>query len=134
MKGRFPLISSKRLQRMDEVFLEEEVSKALKKMNLYKTPSSDGFHAMFFQRTWDVTSLAVNILDKQVMIEEELPPSLMDVQLVLIPMTDHPTNLFQFRPISMCNVTYKIITKLIANRLKGVLGDLIAPAQASFVP
>lgn len=119
---------------MDEVCSEEEVSKALKEMKPCKAPGPDGFHAAFFQRTWDVTGLAVNVLAKQVMIGEGLPLGLEDVQLVLIPKTYHLTNLIQFCPISLCNVACKIITKLIANGLKGVWGDLIAPTQANFIP
>lgn len=50
-----------------------------------------------------------------------------------VPKTDAPSSLAQFRPISLCNVLYKIVTKLITNRLKEVWVDLIGAPQASFI-
>ena len=53
--------------------------------------------------------------------------------LALIPKIDGANRLDQFRPIALCNVTYKIITKLIAERLKPFLANLISEEQGGFV-
>ena len=53
--------------------------------------------------------------------------------LVLIPKVEQPENLREFRPISLCDVIYKIITKIIANRIKGILDEIIGPHQCSFI-
>lgn len=53
---------------------------------------------------------------------------------VLIPKVESPNLITQFRPISLCIVVYKLITKTIVNRLKPVLGRIVSPTQGSFVP
>lgn len=54
--------------------------------------------------------------------------------MVLIPKIQTPVSPVQFRPISLLNVQFKIATKMIVNRLKPILSDLISPTQASFIP
>lgn len=53
--------------------------------------------------------------------------------LCLIPKNSNATHLKNFRPIGICNTQYKIITKIIANRTKSYLANLISPTQASFL-
>lgn len=54
--------------------------------------------------------------------------------IALIPKLDSQTKISQYRPISLCNVSYKIIFKILANRLKRVLPKLISPTKNAFVP
>ena len=53
--------------------------------------------------------------------------------LALIPKEFNPTSFDRFQPISLCNASYKILAKLLANRLKPLLGTLISPLQGGFV-
>jgi hypothetical protein len=55
------------------------------------------------------------------------------LQLSLIPKVPKPSKVKEFRPISYCNTIYKYITKLIGNRIKGVLLDLVGPFQSASV-
>lgn len=63
-----------------------------------------------------------------------LPDGLNSTLITLIPKVENPTHIAQFRPISLCNALYKIITKTMVNRLKYVMPFLIGPEQNSFVP
>ncbi|KAL0427138.1 UNVERIFIED_CONTAM: hypothetical protein Slati_2888600 [Sesamum latifolium] len=54
--------------------------------------------------------------------------------VVLIPKGSNPECVSQLRPISLCNVVMKIVSKCIANRLKGLMDSLISPSQSAFIP
>lgn len=53
--------------------------------------------------------------------------------LLLIPKVEKLSEVSQFRPINLCNVTYKIVTKVIVNRLKNVWKEIISSNQTSFI-
>jgi hypothetical protein len=54
--------------------------------------------------------------------------------IALIPKLTNPVVVSDFHPISLCNVLYKIIAKVLANRLKECLPHIISPQQSSFIP
>jgi hypothetical protein len=64
----------------------------------------------------------------------EMPAGWNDTNVVLIPKVKDPQCLKNLRPISLCNVLYKIISKVLGARLKGILDDIISPNQSAFVP
>jgi hypothetical protein len=57
-----------------------------------------------------------------------------DTLIVLIPKKNDPEQLTNFRPISLCNVIYKVISKCLVNRFRPLLQDIIAPTQSVFIP
>ena len=63
-----------------------------------------------------------------------MPSLVNETLIVLIPKISNPTKLAHYRPISLCNVSYKLVTKIIVNRIKDFLPSIIAPTQSSFVP
>jgi len=64
----------------------------------------------------------------------QLPEGMNNTFINLIPKTLNPKAITQFRPIDLCNVTYRLVTKCLVNRMKHVLPGLISPWQSSFVP
>jgi hypothetical protein len=53
--------------------------------------------------------------------------------IALIPKVKNPSNVTEFRPISLCNVLYKLIFKVLANRLKKILPQIISKTQSVFI-
>ncbi|KAA3490640.1 reverse transcriptase [Gossypium australe] len=115
-------------------FTEDEVLAALKGMGPKKAPGPDGFPALFFQRFWhivgnDVTKFCLGFLNDNQELRQ-----INSTDIILIPKTQSPTSLANFRPISLCSVLYKIVAKVIANRLRGVIGGCVDEIQSAFVP
>lgn len=63
-----------------------------------------------------------------------MPEGVNTTTIVLIPKVDTPTRLTDFRPISLCNVIYKVIAKCLVNRLRPMLDELVSSVQSAFVP
>lgn len=62
-----------------------------------------------------------------------MPPGLNDTYICLIPKVSCPQKITEFCPISLCNVVYKIVSKVLANRLKKILPEVINESQSAFV-
>lgn len=111
-----------------------DVFNALHTMNPTKPPRPDGFNALFFQKYWDVVRDDLSSVVLRIPNNCQNPSKINRTYITLIPKVPHATCPSQFRPISLCNVAMKIVTKCIANRLKLVLPDLIDETQSAFVP
>jgi len=115
-------------------FDSREVKEALFQMFPTKAPGPDGFPAHFFQRHWDLCGEEVTSVVLRVLNGEDDPASINNTLIVLIPKVAQADGLGQFRPISLCNVIYKIVSKVAANRLKRILPMIISEEQSAFVP
>lgn len=105
-------------------FSSEEISDALFQMGPLKASGPDGFLAHFFQRHWEVVKDDVVAEVQGFFRDGYLPPTVNDTAIVLISKGSEPTELKDFRPISLCNVIYKVISKCLVNRLRPILDSI----------
>ena len=119
-------------QFIEEQFIKEEVEVVLKQMHPIKALGSEGMSAVFYQNFWDivgndVANMVLNVLNFDM--------SMVDINktyITLVSKNNNPSKMSKFRPISLSNVIYKLIAKVLANRLKLILPCIISENQSSF--
>lgn len=121
-------------EELKKPFTKEEILKALLDLNPNKAPGPDGYPVLFFQKEWeliqaDVLNTVLGVLNNNDPLEEWNK-----MTITLIPKIKNPLTIKDYRPISLCNVLYKVVARAITNRLKGILGNIIDPFQSAFIP
>lgn len=106
---------------------------ALKQMGPSKAPRPDGMAPLFFQSYWPCVGKSISIVVINVLNIGIFTPYLNHTFISLIPKKKNYMKVADFRPISLCNVIYKLIAKVIGTRLKRVLPYIISDSQSAFV-
>jgi len=108
---------------------KQEVEKAMAQLKDGKAPGPDGFTANFFHEFWELINTEVWELVEESRSMHWILPSLNATFLSLILKGDEPNMPDKYKPIALCNVIYKLISKILANRLKPLLPLLISPEK-----
>ena len=132
--GLIPIkVTSEMNDSLTQVFTIEEIRMALFQMHPTKTPGPNDMSAIFYQKYWnivgpDVTNMVLNVLNFNMSMAD-----INKTNITIVPKTKHPTKMKDFHPISLSNVAYKLISKVLANRLKAVLPQIILENQSAFL-
>jgi len=111
-----------------------EIKQAIFSIGNDKAPGPDGFSAAFFKATWDVVGQDVSNAIMDFFLNGKLLKEVNHTILALIPKVSTPNSVLDYRPISCCNVVYKCISKIITNRIKDGLDDIVDINQSAFIP
>ena len=118
---------------LERSFEKDEILSVVKDMEGDKAPSPDSFSMVFFHHCWSVVERDVLAVFEEFYQHYKFEKSLNATFIALIPKKNDASNTRDFRPISLVGSLYKILAKVLANRLKVVLDQLISESQNSFV-
>ena len=113
--------------------IDVEIFEALHSMKPFKAPSPDGLYAVFFQKFWEVVGTLVKHAIHDIFSSGIMPMDLNQTLITLIPKQKDPETFNHYRPISLCNTVYKIVTKILVLKIKPFLPTLVSPLQTAFV-
>ena len=133
MEGVEPVVSNEMRAALANPYISEEFGVAIRDMARLKAPGPDGMPPLFFQTYWidvgmDITQAMLSCLNSGSIIK-----SINHTFITLIPKVNNPERVSDFRPISLCNVIYKIVSKVIANCFKPMLNSIISESQSAFI-
>eukprot|EP00253_Pinus_taeda_P022158 PITA_22158 len=111
----------------------EEVEEAVRNMPNDKAPGPDGFTINFYKACWKIVKNNIWEIVEDSRRSKTILKSLNSTFIALVPKVEEANTPEKFRPIALCNVIYKIISKVIANRLKIILPGIISQEQSGYV-
>ena len=129
-----PCITEDENSELNRIPTPDEIKSELFGMQDLKAPGPDGFLAIFYKKCWPTVSDAVINAVTSFFTKGTMPREVNCSLIVLIPKISNPSTVNHFRPISLCNVIYKIISKLLTTKLRLHLDKIISPAQSAFIP
>jgi hypothetical protein len=127
------LVQESNLSDLERPFSKEEIDKVVADLPNNKSPGPDGFNGEFMKKCWpliaqDFYKLCEDFFEGNVCLR-----SINSSYITLVPKTDSPSSVGDFRPISLLNSSLKLLTKLLAERLQKVIMRLIHKNQYGFI-
>lgn len=119
--------------KLDSPFMEIEIRDAIFAIGGLKVPGPDGMITAFYRKHWDIVGALVTLSVLSFLNTGQMLKEVNQSYIAQIPKTKAPQTVNDYRPISLCNIVYKVISKVLANRIRMVLLDLIDLSQNAFV-
>ncbi|CAL5349484.1 unnamed protein product [Camellia sinensis] len=129
-----PILTPREVALLNRPISATEVKDVVFSLGPYKAPNLDGIQPFFYQQFWDVVGLTLTTVIQQMFASGDISTYLNKTLITLIPKVDHPSTMNHFRPISLSNVTMRILSKILVFRVRPFLTKLVNPLQSSFIP
>jgi hypothetical protein len=118
---------------LEASFGMQEVANVIELSNGNKCPSLDGFNFSFFKKFWGLLKKEIMCLFLEFHDSAKLPSCFSSYFITLIPKVLCPHQLCEFRPIALLGSLYKLLSKVLANRLGKVMNSIISKNQSAFI-
>ena len=128
-----PTLTDEQHLSLNKPITDFEIECAVFQLGAHKAPGPNGIPAFFLHAYWDIMKEDVTRAVQAFFHSGSLFKPLNHSYIVLIPKKPFPDEVSHFRPISLCNVIYKVISKVMVNRLKPIMDSLITPYQNAFI-
>ncbi|XP_022880540.1 uncharacterized protein LOC111397792 [Olea europaea var. sylvestris] len=128
-----PLVSLEQGNSLTRDIFSQEIKEALFGIGDDKSPRPDGYTSCFFKKAWGIVGDNVVETIKEFFSSRSLLKQINHTIITLVPKSNHTPNVGDHRPISCCNVIYKVISKILASRLRPILKTIVDQAQTAFV-
>lgn len=112
---------------------ENKIKKAVFSLNPHSSAGPDGFNGFFYQHTWNIIAFDIINAVQSFFLRADIPRACSTTLLALIPKIKNPSSFSKFSPISLCNVSNKILSKILARRLELILQKIISNNHSGFV-
>ncbi|KAL9663911.1 hypothetical protein QQ045_019305 [Rhodiola kirilowii] len=127
VKMNFGVINQNQKEEMERMISKEEILLSLKECEGNKAPGPDGFTISFYKKFWKEVRPEVEGFIEEFSANGRLTRGIIQTFIALIPKSNSPQTVGDFRPISLVSSLYKILAKCLARRLRIVLPQLISP-------
>lgn len=114
-------------------FAQHEVEQDLKQMRGKKFPGPNGLQAFFLQKYWNARGPKVMNMILGILNNGDNISAINDTRILLVHNIKHPSHIKDLRPINLCNVIYKLVSKVIVNRLRASMPYVVRDRHITFV-